>query len=66
MSYLQSVALPASQYGGIRSSGRPSAYQYLIIVYCVFKMLALKHLVLAIFAFFTVAQCQQFQIQNWV
>lgn len=29
-------------------------------------MFSLKHLVLASFAFFTVAHSQQFQIQNWV
>ena len=43
------------------SSSRPSP----IILHNIFRMVTIKHIVFAVFAFFTVAQSQQFQIQNW-
>ena len=43
------------------SSSRPSP----IILHNIFIIVTIKHIVFAVFAFFTVAQSQQFQIQNW-
>ena len=50
----------------IRSLVSVSSSNFLsIILHSSSKMLTMKNILIAIFAFFAVAQSQQFQIQNW-